>query len=113
MKDFIYLSALTSFVVFSWIVFSIVHNLSNSTIPPNTSILITPIPASFDRKTLDEIKKRKNLSVNLEESLVASTTPIPTSTPIPTPTQVPPENTPEENLSTESGSFNSEEVFEE
>lgn len=80
MKNFIYLSILTAFVVLCWIIFSIFHNSTTSTISQDTSITINPIKPLFDLKTLDQLKQRKNLSVNLETE-IASGSSIMTPTP--------------------------------
>lgn len=83
MKNFIYLSILTAFVVLCWIIFSIVHNSTTSTISQDTGIIINPISPRFDLKTLDDMKQRKNLSVNLEEEITSGSAATPILTPLP------------------------------
>lgn len=87
MKNFVYLSFFTAFVALSWIIFSVIHNSTTSTITQDTGIIIKPINSKFDIKTLDGIKKRKNLSVNLSEEIATPSSIILTPTPNPSGTE--------------------------
>lgn len=83
LKNFLFLlyfAILTTTVVASWIGFSIYHNFSSSTISVDTGIRITPIPSNFDKKTIDSLKERKQINVDLEEEVILpSITPEPST----------------------------------
>ena len=69
-KGLLYLAILTAAVVASWIVFSVHHGYTTSTISSDTSIIISPIPASFDRETIEKIKAKKVIKADLSEQIV-------------------------------------------
>ena len=69
-KGLLYLAILTAVVVASWIGFSVHHGYTTSTISSDTSIIITPIPASFDREIIEKIKAKKVIKADLSEQIV-------------------------------------------
>lgn len=58
----------TSILVFAWIGFSVYHNFVSSTITPSQGIQIAPIDPNFDTKTIENLKKRKQITPLLELS---------------------------------------------
>ncbi len=73
-KDLLFIMISGFTLVVFWIGFNIYHNAKTSTIPEATSIQITPITPTFDKKTIDEIKKRNKISPVFE----INTNPTPT-----------------------------------
>lgn len=69
-KGLLYLAILTATVVGSWIGLSIHHEVTTSTISSDTSIIITPIPPSFDRETIEAIKTKKIIKADLTEQII-------------------------------------------
>ncbi len=69
-KGLLYIVALTTVVVVSWIIFSVYHSYTTSTITQDTSIGITPIPAKFDTQTLDKLKEKNQVEVDLSKDRV-------------------------------------------
>jgi len=69
-KGLLYLAILTAAVVASWIGFSVHHSYTTSTISSDEAIIITPIPASFDRETIEKIKAKKVIKADLSEQIV-------------------------------------------
>lgn len=69
-KGFLYLAILTAAVVASWFGFSIHHGYTTSTISSDTGIIITPIPASFDREIIEKIKAKKVIRADLSEQII-------------------------------------------
>ena len=61
------MAILTTVVIIAWIVFSIYHNYTTSTINRDTSISINPISAEFDSKTIDKIKSKQGVTTDLSE----------------------------------------------
>lgn len=75
-KNLLYFSILTTIVILSWITFGVYHNYTTSTIAPDASILITPIPGRFDDVTIRRITTRRVIQVDLSQNkLEASATP--------------------------------------
>lgn len=69
-----------------WVMFTVYHNSTTSTIEDPLSIQIIPISGQFDLKTLDSLKKRTKVEPEYEAGLTVnqlSPTPAP-----PTPTSV-------------------------
>lgn len=64
-KSLLYLAILTTVTVLSWIVLSIYHNYTTSTIDQTTNIIITPIEPEFDQETIQKIKLKKVINANL------------------------------------------------
>lgn len=65
-KNLVYLGILTTFVVFSMVGFNIYHSYTTSTISQDTSEAITPIPSSFNKGSLDNLRQRKSVSVDFK-----------------------------------------------
>ncbi|RJQ27469.1 hypothetical protein C4577_01410 [Candidatus Parcubacteria bacterium] len=99
LKNILYIGVLTMISVFVWIGFNLHHSNTTSTIEEPTSIRINPITASFDTKTIDSLKSRKSISIDLKEVLKIST-PSPTTLPTIMPTDIPAETPSLENNET-------------
>ena len=69
-KGLLYIAILTAVVVASWIGFSVHHSYTTSTISSDEAIIITPIPASFDRETIEKIKAKKVIKADLSEQII-------------------------------------------
>ncbi|HVT01453.1 MAG TPA: hypothetical protein VHE53_04445 [Patescibacteria group bacterium] len=69
-KGLLYITLLTTAAVISWIAFSVYHSTVTSTIAPDTAIIITPIPPSFDRETIEKLKNKKVVPVDLSAGRV-------------------------------------------
>ena len=61
-KDILLIVVPTFIMVVLWIAFSIYHNHVSSTIKDPLSTQIEPISATFDTKTLDNLKQRERLN---------------------------------------------------
>lgn len=72
LKNIVYITAVVAAFALLWIVFSIKHNFDNSTITPETHTNISPITPSFDTKTLDQLKSRTSVPVDLSTPGIAS-----------------------------------------
>ena len=75
-----------------WVMFTIYHNSTTSTIEDPLTIQIIPISGQFDLKTLDSLKNRTKVEPEYESGLTVnqlSPTPVP-----PTPTLKTPEVSP-------------------
>ena len=91
LKNFLILSGFSTFVVAVYIGLNIFLSSKDSTLPIKTQTQINTIPSTFDTKTLNSLKKRVPISVDLQEkSNVLSdsktktlTTPSPTDIPQP------------------------------
>lgn len=66
-RNILYITIFTAFIVLLWIVFSIKYTLDTSTISQQTSIQISPIPPTFDQTTLQELETRSKVNVNLSD----------------------------------------------
>lgn len=75
-KELLFLLISITFVAIMWIVFSVLHQALSSTISEATSADIQPISASFDLKTLQELKNRKVILP--QEGIEVTPTPTPT-----------------------------------
>lgn len=89
LKNLLLLSGFSTFVVIVIIGLNIYHDHKLSSLPSSTQTHVTSIPANFDKKTLDELKKRVSTTVSLQEKSnvvsedskqtgLISTTPTPT-----------------------------------
>ena len=67
LKNLFLLSGFSTFVVIVIIGLNVYHNSITSTVPSTTQIHVVPIPASFDSKTVDDLKKRTPIIVSLKE----------------------------------------------
>ncbi len=61
-KDLLIISILTFTVTVIWIVSTIVHNITTSTISETLGLQIEPIPATFDLQTIQALKERQAVS---------------------------------------------------
>ncbi len=101
-KGLLYIAILTTTVIISWVIFSVYDNSVTSTISSDTSIAITPIPPNFDTDTLNMLKSKNIVSVDLEKNRPASSQSADIS-----PTVVPTQAiTPTKTVSTSSGTIN-------
>lgn len=61
-QDITLILTLTVILVIAWIIFTILHNISSSTINETLSQQIIPIQPTFDTKTITLLKTRENIS---------------------------------------------------
>lgn len=73
LKNLFYFAILTTVFVLSWIGFGIYDNFTKSTISSDTQIRIIPISSTFDTKTIDSLKTKKIITVDLQESITYPT----------------------------------------
>lgn len=79
LKNLLYFSILTAFVVVTWISTSVYHGFSSSTINNDTSIRITPIAPSFDKETVKRLREKKIIPADISSAkFEISITPEPT-----------------------------------
>ena len=75
-RDILFLVISTFVLILAWIGFSIYHNLVSSTITKPVEEKIVPINPTFDIKTIDILKERKNIEpvfqTNSKESTESS-----------------------------------------
>ncbi len=87
LKNLVYLAIFTSFVVLVWMILSIYHNVTSSTISTTISTQIAPLAPSFDVSAIDNLKKRAEVSSNRSETItfpsVSPGAPSPSLTPAP------------------------------
>ena len=91
-RNLLYFAIFTTIIVASWLIFGIYHFTITSTINEDTGIIISPIPGKFDQATIDKLKTRKQIIVDLSETRNNSGTSTPAAsikseilpTPIPT-----------------------------
>lgn len=88
-KDIIFLLVPMSLLVAAWIIFNIHHNSVASTISSSLSTNILPITASFDTKTMANLKERGRIQPLFEFQKAITPTPTPLPIPTSTPTKVP------------------------
>lgn len=67
-RDILFLVISTFVLILAWIGFSIYHNLVSSTITGPVVEKIIPINPTFDTKTIDSLKERKNIEPLFEVS---------------------------------------------
>ena len=60
-RDILFLVISTFVLIVAWIGFSIYHNLVSSTITGPVEEKIIPIDPTFDTRTIDSLKERKNI----------------------------------------------------
>ena len=60
-RDVLFLVISTFVLIVAWIGFSIYHNLVSSTITKPVAEKIVPINPTFDTKTINTLKERKNI----------------------------------------------------
>ena len=77
-RDVLFLVISTFVLIVAWIGFSIYHNLVSSTITKPVAEKIVPINPTFDTRTIDTLKERKNIEpifqTNSEESTKSAET---------------------------------------
>lgn len=66
LKNLLLLSGFSTFAVIIIIGLNVYHNYSLSSLPQSAQTHVSPIPASFDKKTLTELKKREVINVVIE-----------------------------------------------
>lgn len=66
LKNLVILSAFSTFAVIVIIGLNIFHTYTLSSLPQTTQIHVIPIPSSFDKKTLNELKKRAPIKVSID-----------------------------------------------
>lgn len=83
-KNLLIIAILTTLVIVSWIIFTVIHSSVSTTIPKDVSSIIAPIPASFDKQTIDLLKTKKVIPADIGESkAIISPTIQPSTTPNP------------------------------
>lgn len=80
LKNILYLSIFTVFVVIVWVSLAIFDALTASTITQTVSTQITPLNPSFNTSILPNLAARKNISVNLGETIATASAQIPIPT---------------------------------
>lgn len=71
-KNILYLSILINVGVLALIGFNVYHNSKTSTVSEDTNIQAAPITPTFDTKTIDELKTRSEIIVNLQDKAPAA-----------------------------------------
>lgn len=66
LKNLLLLSGFSTFAVIVIIVLNVYHDYSLSSLPASTQAHVIQIPSSFDKKTLNELKKRKPINAIIE-----------------------------------------------
>lgn len=77
-KDILLLIIPGFFLIIIWVIFSIYHNSVTSTIPENLTLQIAPIIPTFDKTTIEVLKKRTQVTPIFELSKSSSQTATPT-----------------------------------
>lgn len=65
LKNFLYLAAFSTFAVIVYVAVTVYHELKVSPLKPQTQENIIPISPNFDKETLNKLKDRKKIQVNL------------------------------------------------
>lgn len=73
LKNFVYLTIFTTFIVIVWIGVTIYHNISTTTISEVAQIQIAPINPTFNKATIANLKKRKQIEADLSRSITVVT----------------------------------------
>lgn len=105
LKNLLLLSAFSTFVVIVIVGLDIYHKSQISSLPPSTQRNIVPITPAFDKETLEGLKKRAPVEVNLTEksTIISEGTRDASTNPTPSPTneqEASPPASEEANLST-------------
>lgn len=66
LKNLLLLSGFSTFAVIMIVGLNIYHNYSLSSLPNTTQIHVVPITPTFDKKTLDNLKKRTTVESTIE-----------------------------------------------
>lgn len=67
LKNLILLSGFSAFVVICIVGLNIYHGITLSSLPASTQKHVAPITPTFDKKSLEELKKRSVITVSLQE----------------------------------------------
>lgn len=67
LKNLLLLTGFSTFVVIIIVGLDVYHKYTLSTLPPKTQKNIVPIESKFDKTTIDSLKKRTPVPVNLQE----------------------------------------------
>lgn len=67
LKNLLLLSSFSAFVVVTLIGLEIYHNFTKSSLTSRTQTRIIPIPPNFDTETLEGLKLRNPIDVNLSD----------------------------------------------
>ncbi len=89
LKNLLLLSGFSAFAVIVIIAFNIYHNYTLSSLPSATQRRIEPIPATFDKETIESLEKRKTVNVSLSDKTQVISEDLQglNTTPTPTPTE--------------------------
>lgn len=66
LKNLVILSGFSTFAVAVIIGLNIFHNYTLSSLSQTTQVHVVPIPPSFDKKTLNDLKKRTPITVSID-----------------------------------------------
>lgn len=72
LKNLVYFSIFTTFVVLVWISLTIYHSFTSSTITQDVNIQITPLNPTFNIGVISGLSAREKLSVDLSSNLSTS-----------------------------------------
>lgn len=67
LKNLLLLSAFSAFAVVVIIAFNIYHGFTLSSLSSVTQKRVFPITPTFDKETIDKLKERENVNVNLSD----------------------------------------------
>lgn len=67
LKNLLLLTGFSTFVVVVIVGLNVYHNFTLSSLPKTTQQKIIPIDPSFDKKTLESLKKREQITVSIDE----------------------------------------------
>lgn len=85
-KNLVYLSIFTTFVVLVWISLTIYHALTFSTITKDVGIQITPLNPTFNTSVISDLRNREQIPANFDSVLstpsAVTITPVPSVSPI-------------------------------
>lgn len=68
-KNLVYLSIFTTFVVLVWISLTIYHALTFSTITKDVSTQIAPLDPTFNTSVISDLRKREQVPANFDSAL--------------------------------------------
>jgi hypothetical protein len=85
-KDVLFIFISSFVVVFAWVGFNLYHKWVTTTISTDLQMQINPIEPSFDRDTIENLKKREQIQPAYESDTKSQPTPTPSIT-TPTPTE--------------------------
>ncbi|MFI5265474.1 MAG: hypothetical protein ACHQT7_01890 [Candidatus Levyibacteriota bacterium] len=88
-KNLVYLSIFTTFVVLVWIFLNIYHALTFSTVTKDVNIQITPLDSTFNTSVISSLQKREQIPVDFTSSFSTSPSASPAIIPLIKPTGTP------------------------